>query len=60
MAKSVRDFKSLKECEAVAAENGKDMDLIAVEINYSKAQIGALIENHNKQMIQLLKERISE
>ena len=29
MAKSVRDFKSLKECEAVAAENGKDMDLIA-------------------------------
>lgn len=60
MAKSVRDFKSLKEVEAVAAENGKDMDLIAVEINYSKAQIGALIENHNKQMIQLLKERISE
>ena len=46
--------------DIILAENGKDMDLIAVEINYSKAQIGALIENHNKQMIQLLKERISE
>lgn len=56
----VRDFKTLRECRTVAEENGKSLELIAVELNFSMSQLEALISRGNAYVINILKERIAE
>lgn len=56
----VRDFKTLMECRTVAEENGKSLELIAVELNFSMPQLEALISRGNAYVINTIKERIAE